>query len=384
MTLNYYSGGFYSSEFFGANKNRYTNNPSRFVGCYATHDPTISQVVTPVITSQPQDVTINLGDNTNLSVTATASGFLTYQWYVGTSGDTANPIGGATNNVVNVAPIVDTPYWVMVTNNGLFSVNSNTATVSVSATAISAAISGTIFGATPQDIVAGGKTIIITLTNDTWVTAGAAFDAVRQDIINGLNSNGAEPAGWNASVRALESVTSVVRTSDSIVTITLTAATYSITAAETITTTVPTSAMVIGPAVVGAPTFTLSPSIAPSDVITDQASNWQADYWKHRTKKQRKRDEDEERIRLGILPPELRQEADEAVAEAAAAAAEYAAGHVEAANALAVAMQARQEYEDIYKRAYQDAYIAEVVTELWQEDLRRAKRRRKIMLLLLH
>lgn len=121
----------------------------------------------------------------------------------------------------------------------------------------SAALSGTALASiTEADIVTGGKTIIITLTGDTWVAAGATFDAQRQNIINGLDSAQAEGTGWDAVVKALQGVAGVVRTSDTVVTITLDAqANYNITATETITVTVPGTAVVGGNAIVAAPTL---------------------------------------------------------------------------------------------------------------------------------
>lgn len=72
---------------------------------------------------------------------------------------------------------------------------------------------------------------------------GTFFDDVRQDIINGLTSAQSETHGWNAEVKAKIAVTDVVRTSNTVVTITLDAeAAYDITAQETITVTVPASA----------------------------------------------------------------------------------------------------------------------------------------------
>lgn len=124
----------------------------------------------------------------------------------------------------------------------------------------SAAISGTITNSiTETDIVTGGNTIIITLTNDTWVANGAIFDAIRQDIINGLDSAQAEATGWNAVVQAGQGVTGVVRTSDTIITVTLNAfATYNITATETITVTVPASAVTSASTITGSPTFDIT------------------------------------------------------------------------------------------------------------------------------
>lgn len=123
----------------------------------------------------------------------------------------------------------------------------------------SVALTGTIIGATEADIVAGGKTIILTVTGDTWVAAGGTFDAQRQNIINGMDSAQAEATGWDAVVKATAAVTDVVRTSASVVTITLEAfATYNITATETITVTVPSTALLLGAAIVASPTFNVT------------------------------------------------------------------------------------------------------------------------------
>ena len=56
------------------------------------------------------------------------------------------------------------------------------------ASAVTATLSGTVTASiTESDIVTGNKTIILTLTGDTFVADGTAFDAQRQAIINGLN-----------------------------------------------------------------------------------------------------------------------------------------------------------------------------------------------------
>lgn len=136
------------------------------------------------------------------------------------------------------------------------------ATLTVDWTApVSAALTGTaVLTITEADVVAGGKTIIITLTNDTWIAAGAlSFDLQRQNIINGMVSAQSETLGWNLVPQALQSVGGVVRTSNTVVTVTLDAfATYNITATETITVTVPSTAVAGGNAVVATPTFTVT------------------------------------------------------------------------------------------------------------------------------
>jgi ribosome-associated protein YbcJ (S4-like RNA binding protein) len=133
----------------------------------------------------------------------------------------------------------------------------------------SAALTGTVTTATEADIRAGGKTIILTVTGDVWVVAaGGLFDAQRQNIINGIDSAQSEAHGWDAEVKAKIAVTDVVRTSDTVVTITLDAeAGYDITANETITATIPATALVLGGAVVASPTFTIT-FLAPTRTTT--------------------------------------------------------------------------------------------------------------------
>lgn len=107
---------------------------------------------------------------------------------------------------------------------------------------------------TEAQIVAGSQDIVITLGNDTWVATGGAFEAQRQNIIDGITSNRSESNGWNNVVRDAEDVTSVVRTSATVVTVTLTAApTFDITISETITVTVPATAVVAAGELVAAP-----------------------------------------------------------------------------------------------------------------------------------
>lgn len=109
------------------------------------------------------------------------------------------------------------------------------------------AATGTIFSNNSEtNVIAGTETLILTLTGTAeWeVTAGGLFDAIRQDIIDGLNSDGVELGGWNNEVRDMMPVTDVARTNNTQVTITFTAqAGYNITLSEDITITVPASAL---------------------------------------------------------------------------------------------------------------------------------------------
>ncbi len=118
----------------------------------------------------------------------------------------------------------------------------------------SAVISGTLLISNELNVVNGGRTTIIDLTLDTWVAAGAAFEAIRQDIIDGVSASDAEIFGWNGEVRDKEVVGSVSRVSDTRVLITWSAAPdYDIVSNELINGTVPASAVVGGVAIAATP-----------------------------------------------------------------------------------------------------------------------------------
>ncbi len=129
----------------------------------------------------------------------------------------------------------------------------------------SATVSGTITASvTEADIVAGGKTLIITLTGDEWIAAGAgSFDLQRDEILAGIDSAQNEASGWDAVPKVNQSLANIVRTSNTVVTITWDAfPSYNITAPETITVTIPATALVGGESIVATPTFTVSVSIS--------------------------------------------------------------------------------------------------------------------------
>ena len=143
-----------------------------------------------------------------------------------------------------------------------------------------AAVTGTIGdGATEQEVRDGNGTILVTLTDDTWVAAGATFDAQRQNIIDGLDAADAQTNGWNAQVRDQLGVSSVVRTSDTLVTITIPASDvedYRIVTDEVITTTVPASAVQSAGAITATPTTTITGSVesaAITGTISDGATS---------------------------------------------------------------------------------------------------------------
>jgi Dual-action HEIGH metallo-peptidase. len=84
----------------------------------------------PAVTTQPASQSIASGSQANLSVAASGTAPLTYQWYIGTSGTTTTPVNGATSTTFNPSPTTTTNYWVRVSGCSL-TANSNTAVVTV-------------------------------------------------------------------------------------------------------------------------------------------------------------------------------------------------------------------------------------------------------------
>jgi hypothetical protein len=127
------NGGFWVQPEFS---NGGTVTASGFTANYAGPGcivPAVSSAGAPVITSQPLNRTILQGQTTTLSVAATGTAPLSYQWYVGTSGTTTSPIGGAASAGYTTPPLSSTTsYWVRISNaDG--TANSATATVTVEA-----------------------------------------------------------------------------------------------------------------------------------------------------------------------------------------------------------------------------------------------------------
>ena len=70
----------------------------------------------PAIVTQPQSGNINKGQSITISVAINSDTAASFQWYTGARGNTAEPIGGATNAAVTVSPAQTTSYWVRVSN----------------------------------------------------------------------------------------------------------------------------------------------------------------------------------------------------------------------------------------------------------------------------
>ncbi len=108
----------------------YWARASNSAGSANSNAATVTVITPPTFTSQPSSVTINSGGTTTLTVAASGTS-PTFQWYVGASGDTANPVSGATSaSFTTPALTANTSYWARASNTA-GTANSNSATVNV-------------------------------------------------------------------------------------------------------------------------------------------------------------------------------------------------------------------------------------------------------------
>lgn len=96
---------------------------------------TVNQPVcnAPQITTQPSGSTITFGSSAQLSVVASGTATLTYQWYTSLpKGNTSSPVFNGTSATIVVNPQSTTSYWVRVSNScGTATADSNAVTVTV-------------------------------------------------------------------------------------------------------------------------------------------------------------------------------------------------------------------------------------------------------------
>jgi hypothetical protein len=90
-----------------------------------------STCVPPAVTVPPANKSITPPATATLTVTATGTAPLTYQWYIGETGDSSQPVGTNSNTLPSLSPAVTTKYWVRVTGNCGTPADSTAATVTV-------------------------------------------------------------------------------------------------------------------------------------------------------------------------------------------------------------------------------------------------------------
>ena len=108
---------------------------SNYLGNVVSPAAVIEVIAGPVITTPPASFSIVSGDRVQLKASAQGTGTLSYQWYQGASGVTANPLAGATAAAfMTPAMSATTSFWVRITDGSGVSTDSPAATVTVSAT----------------------------------------------------------------------------------------------------------------------------------------------------------------------------------------------------------------------------------------------------------
>lgn len=154
---------------------------------------TVTACTAPGISSQPQaaPASINPGNSSTLSVTATGSATLSYQWYLVPVGNTSQPVG-TNSSSISVSPNVDTSYWVRVTN-GCGSIDSNSVRVTVTASCVPASIQ--------QQPIATPSTISTGQSSQISVVGGGTGPLSYQWYVGTTGNTGTPvPGGTNAQV----------------------------------------------------------------------------------------------------------------------------------------------------------------------------------------
>jgi len=156
-----------------------------------------AQASPPTISQQPVGPSIKSGQTATLTVTASGTGTLSYQWYQGPSGTTSNPISGATStSYTTPALTVTTSYWVQVTGSS-GSANSNTAVVLIAGPRqVQALLSGNFSGQTYF-----GTFVTNVLPNISGVSVALQWNQIESTNSAGTGSGGYDFSSFDSSLQ---------------------------------------------------------------------------------------------------------------------------------------------------------------------------------------
>ena len=161
----------------------------------------------PAITAQPQSRSVTSGQTAALSVTASGTAPLAYQWFRGASGDAANPIPGATSSGYTTPALLQSAnYWVRVSNNYGHQ-DSATAAISVSAPATLPVLTTAVVSSITVTGASSGGTI--SADGGATVTArGVCWGLTANPTISGSRtSNGSGTGSFTSALTGLSSNT---------------------------------------------------------------------------------------------------------------------------------------------------------------------------------
>ncbi|MBI2841127.1 MAG: M6 family metalloprotease domain-containing protein [Acidobacteria bacterium] len=120
-----------------------------------------SACVAPSVTTQPRSQSVTSGQAVTLAVAATGTAPLSYQWYQGSSGDTAVPVGTDSNAYTTPPLVAPANYWVRITN-ACGATNSDTALITITSGCVGAGID---LSPVSQTIASGQSTMLTVLAN---------------------------------------------------------------------------------------------------------------------------------------------------------------------------------------------------------------------------
>jgi hypothetical protein len=153
--------------------------------------------IPPSITQQPSGSTITSGAAAQLSVGASGTGPLSYQWYSGASGNTSSPVSGGSSATVLVSPSSNSSYWVRVTGQCAPFADSSSASVTVNPANCPAVNPGTPHASA----VSGGFQLSISATGGSsfswkWFEGPASGSGTLIGTGNPLVVNPAQPSSY--------------------------------------------------------------------------------------------------------------------------------------------------------------------------------------------
>jgi len=165
---------------------RVTNSCGTIDSAVATVTVNAATCTPPAITTQPVGSTITAGQFANLSVGASGTTPLTFDWYVGNPPNTASPAGSGQS--INVNPTSTTTYWVRVSNS-CGTADSRPATVTVNAATC-----------TPPVVVNDPPDQQITSGNPATLFVGYTGSTATVTWYRGVQNDTSNPVGTGQSI----------------------------------------------------------------------------------------------------------------------------------------------------------------------------------------